>query len=640
MPSLGLVIPTMNSRRYLPRHVKGILPWIDLVQEILVVDSHSTDGSVDYLREHLPSDRLRVSEHPPGLYASWNHGISRLQSEFFIMSTTGDTITRQGVSKLLRHASEASCDIVLSKPAFVDLEGQPHIIRWPVDEIVEKLQVGDFQKLSRLEALVFAAAHPESSLLGSSASNIYRTAFFKERTFPLDWGVAGDAGWVWQHVAEAQWGVLSGCYSTFLLHPPQSLPQDIRPVFRHRPDEVLNESIARWTVAGIVEKRDLAKIGWDKLFGALKDYLDLKTGLDLLRDHRGFWFVNPAAWKQRKRRREASCILRRERDRALAALENSRQSGAQGAPADGIRASAGGENLTFLFFHYGGTPIYLRYAIEHVRMFNPRAEICLVAEKPGEARELDRHGVRLLSTADLPSAGLDRFRESYRHISCFKEKFERFVLERWFMAENLRRERPDRVYIMQDSDVAVFGDASKLLPLLPDCPIALSGPNPHFTFVRGPLGDFLDFILGYYADEERLANAQKLYEERRNSDDIYNLGEMTLLFEFLEKSRTMQMFDTDTPHGYVDTNLHMPESFDHMCLRRRPRKKVLWCREGDRLIPYFLRQGNPVRAFVVHFQGPGKRVFFRFNYPGQKPPASKCFFLNLLFQNTALANFS
>ena len=296
--------------------------------------------------------------------------------------------------------------------------------------------------------------------------------------------------------------------------------------------------------------------------------------------------------------------------------------------------------LTFLLFHYGGIPRYLRNALEHIRVFNPQAEICLVTEANEDLSSLAHLGILHLCIDDLPSPELDLFKERYRHISCFKEKYERFVLERWFMTETLRRQRPDRTYIMQDSDVGVFGDASQLLPLLPDCPIAMSGPNPHFTFIRGSVDEFLQFILDYYADEERLAAAQRLFEERRESERIYNLGEMTLLFEFLEASTSMQMFDTDTPHGYVDTNLHMTEDFDFMQLRRRPRKKVQWRNENGRIIPYFMRGGEPKRAFLVHFQGPGKRVFYRFNKLDRAPNNLSITWLNALYQTKTLANLS
>ena len=115
---------------------------------------------------------------------------------------------------------------------------------------------------------------------------------------------------------------------------------------------------------------------------------------------------------------------------------------------------------------------------------------------------------------------------------------------------------------------------------------------------------------------------------------------MTLLFEFLEKSSSMQMFETDTPHGYIDTNLHMPEAFDFMQLRRRPRKKVRWKTEGRHLIPHFLKNGQPQRAFLVHFQGPGKRVFYRFNRPGRRPGRLFTAWLNALYQTKVLASLS
>jgi len=297
-------------------------------------------------------------------------------------------------------------------------------------------------------------------------------------------------------------------------------------------------------------------------------------------------------------------------------------------------------SLSFLFFHYGQLPKYLHHAIEQVRVFNPNAEIMLITEDAKDVSALATFGISYHQTHEFPSAELDLFKRRYRHISCFKEKYERFVLERWFMTETLRRRRPDRTYIMQDSDVAVFGDASKLLPLLPDCPVSMSGPNPHFTFIRESIDQFLQFILDYYNDEERLTAARRLFEERRNSDHIYNLGEMTLLYEFLEKSKSMQMFDTDTPHGYVDTNLHMPEVFDFMPLRRRPRKKVQWVIEQGRLIPHFLQNGKPKRAFLVHFQGPGKRVFYRYNRVDWTPSQLWVFWLNQLFQRQVLANFS
>lgn len=296
--------------------------------------------------------------------------------------------------------------------------------------------------------------------------------------------------------------------------------------------------------------------------------------------------------------------------------------------------------VTFLFFHYGKIPRYLRNAIEHVRIFNPSARIILTTDGIDDVSMLDSFGVIRHQMSDFPSEELETFRQTYRHISCFKERYERFVLERWFVTETIRRQQPECTYIMQDSDVAVFGDASALLPLLPDCPIALSSNNPHFTFVRGDISGFLNFILNFYANQSRLADSLKRHTEAKDSSRIYNLGEMQFLHEFMQASNEMQRFPTETPAGYVDVNLHIAEGFEAMQLRRRPRKKVFWKNEGGNTIPHFRRDGCLVRAFLVHFQGPGKRVFYRFNGAAWTGHRLGLTVLNVIFQKRFLANLT
>jgi glycosyltransferase involved in cell wall biosynthesis len=319
---LGLIIPTLNSRPYLQRHIQGLLPWIDLVKEIIVVDSQSTDGSPEFLEEKLPHRSLRVVQHPPGLYASWNHGIAQLRTVFFIISTTGDTITREGVERLLRYASAEDSDVVLSKPVLEDMRGRRKKSHWPLDDILTACpNPGQSISFSGLEALIHAMGRPNSALLGSSASNLYRTEFFKRRPFPLDWGVAGDGGWVWHHAAEARWGAISGEYSKFLIHPPQSRKEDLKPKFRQRADWTLSRSVERWISAGDVSREQLEVIGYGNLQAKLTAYLDAKEDLDATRETGGPWIFSPHAWGKRLKRRRSFSELRSSRARSLALLK-------------------------------------------------------------------------------------------------------------------------------------------------------------------------------------------------------------------------------------------------------------------------------------------------------------------------------
>jgi hypothetical protein len=189
--------------------------------------------------------------------------------------------------------------------------------------------------------------------------------------------------------------------------------------------------------------------------------------------------------------------------------------------------------------------------------------------------------------------------------------------------------------------VAVFGDAQQILPLLPEKPICLSNRNPHFTFIKGDVSRFLNFILGFYSDEKRLNASKERFRLQNNLDhNIFNQGEMQFLFDYLDAVEDMCMFNTDTSAGYLDCNIHGSEGFECMELRRRPRKKVFWKLERGSPTPYFKKADALVRVFLLHFQGPGKRVFFRFGGSSFLRTKIGVWFLNQLFQKPLIANFS
>lgn len=295
-----------------------------------------------------------------------------------------------------------------------------------------------------------------------------------------------------------------------------------------------------------------------------------------------------------------------------------------------------GKKVTFLFYHYSKIPKYLRYAVEHIRVFNPDAEIYLITEGVKDVSCFAPFNIQHFEMNTFQSEELSQFKKTYQHISCFKEKFERFVLERWFVTEIIRLRDPNKVYIMMDSDVAVFGDVQNLLDLLPNKPICLSSNNPHFTFIQGSVSNFLKLILSFYQDTKTLQNAQERHHQSRSTHQIYNLGEMEFLYECMQLKQDMIVLDTNTPHGYLDCNIHIHEDFDYLQLRRRPRKWVEWKIEAERLIPYFKKNNHFTRAFILHFQGPGKRIFFRFNSLGKTPNLIRKYFYNCIFQRRLL----
>lgn len=233
---------------------------------------------------------------------------------------------------------------------------------------------------------------------------------------------------------------------------------------------------------------------------------------------------------------------------------------------------------------------------------------------------------------------LQDFRRSYRHISSYNERYEKFCFERWFVSEIIRGSASDKTYVIVDSDVAIFGDVHNIIGSIPHCPISLSGCSPHFSFIRGPMDGFLNYILEFYSDSAKIDIAQKRHLANLKTIDAYNLTDNSFLPSFMQTSSDVQNYNIESLHGFLDTNVHVPQGFDSLQLRRRHRKMVFWKLEDGRAIPYFKRGDEFVKAFILHFQGPGKRVFHRFNSMDGPTSSLQVWWWNQIFQKRCLAN--
>jgi len=321
MASLGVLIPTRNSMRRLPEHLKQAATWIDLAAEVVVVDSLSEDGTVEYLRERLQHCRVRILSRPPGLYESWNYGVQNMESEHTYISTVGDTITREGLRHLIAVAEAQQAEVVMSKPRFVRFPtGAEARIRWPIDDILVQRKAVFPLRLRPLEMVIYAAAHPDGGLLGSSASNLYRTVALKRRPFPTIFGVAGDGAWAVMHAHELSWSVTPSVISTFMLHPTDATEGEQHRSRGMRLDRVLASTVAAAVSEGRLARDDFARLQLERLFAAGSRWMDAKEAFDQARAARFPWSLNPASWLLRMRRNRCRSELDRIKRLALQAF--------------------------------------------------------------------------------------------------------------------------------------------------------------------------------------------------------------------------------------------------------------------------------------------------------------------------------
>lgn len=196
--------------------------WVDLVDEIIVVDSRSTDGTLTLIRSHLQHPNLRIIERDRGLYASWNEGIAAAKGDWIYVSTAGDIIGREHLARLLAAG-------VVSPQRFVDETGAPIVDGPFVNPAIHKAlapfgQVVVPPLLVRLFA--FRKAKP-NALLGSCASDLFKGSFLRARPFPTDYGTHGDTAWTLRHSGEMSLCLVPVAGADFCIHAKEPVSEAV-----------------------------------------------------------------------------------------------------------------------------------------------------------------------------------------------------------------------------------------------------------------------------------------------------------------------------------------------------------------------------------------------------------------------------
>jgi glycosyltransferase involved in cell wall biosynthesis len=322
MRPISVLVPTRNSISLLPKHIEGLRPWLDLAQEVVAVDSHSTDGTREFLERELQHPNLRVLTHPPGLYQSWNFGIAQCRAKYIYVSTVGETITRSGLEQLLATADALRADVVISPPRMVKMSGDAKDKTWPIHWLIEALDLKRPWMMAGSKAQLFAVANLRRGILGSSASNLYRADVLKRFPFRTDFGTAGDLAWGLEHAGAMRIAVLPEPISTFVFHPKSYARSDYAVAdFARKCLEVARQAVQRkaWTPSH-ASGPDEALI--EELLRAWERHLLAKETVEAEK-RSALWLLKPGAWQAHAARRRALAKVEELRKAALVQLRES-----------------------------------------------------------------------------------------------------------------------------------------------------------------------------------------------------------------------------------------------------------------------------------------------------------------------------
>jgi glycosyltransferase involved in cell wall biosynthesis len=300
MSSLSVIIPTLNCAEVIPAHLASLAPWADLAAEIVVVDSHSSDGTPELIRDHLRHPGVRLLDHPRGLYQSWNHGIANTTGSWIYISTVGDSITKEQLVHLWETGEAMQADVVISPPTFKFADGVvPHDRVWPIERILRDHGITRPTALHPVALFFHVLNMLPESYLGSSASNLYRGEHLRARPFPTDYGVVGDTAWSIRHAFDSRHCFTPRTGSEFLYHEKAYAAADFEA--RSRIELALLGLARRTFAAAAPEAAACARFG---------EFMDLQDALQRAKATYGNarqvafppWFLSPQAWRAKAAR--------------------------------------------------------------------------------------------------------------------------------------------------------------------------------------------------------------------------------------------------------------------------------------------------------------------------------------------------
>lgn len=302
LTNIGVMIPTLNSMPAIKAHVSALNEWIRHVGHVVVVDSHSTDGTLDYLRKNLAHDQVTFIDRPRGLYQSWNEGISHIRTKYTYISTVGDLISAANLQRLYEQAEEHHAPVVLSPPRLLDTNGKQLDGTWPIHQFIEEHVKSSVYHLSAVERLAYSCLHSPSTLIGSSASNLYRTQCLQESPFPTDFGHSGDAIWALTRPLDEDWVIMKDVESTFLIHEKTRQKNNSSGGFRPKIYALTKNQLRKMEgmVSGV--EKDLIEYCltemvsfWEHKESVMSHYREIKKGAIP-------WYLSAQGWSVRRQK--------------------------------------------------------------------------------------------------------------------------------------------------------------------------------------------------------------------------------------------------------------------------------------------------------------------------------------------------
>lgn len=137
---LSIIIITYNGLGFLTRCLASLRDFIsDTTCEVIIIDNHSTDGTLDFLHDNYPQLKLIVNDENRGVAAARNQGIKVARGKKLLLLDNDTEATTTAINAMSHHL-DSHHDVGLCSCRLVDKEGIPQDSCKPYPGLMIKLR--------------------------------------------------------------------------------------------------------------------------------------------------------------------------------------------------------------------------------------------------------------------------------------------------------------------------------------------------------------------------------------------------------------------------------------------------------------------------------------------------------------------
>ena len=245
-------MPNLNTLPFLRERFDSIFHQTFNDWELFVYDSHSDDGSWEFIQEVARTDkRVRIAQGPrEGPYPAWNECLRQTSGEYVYIATSDDSMSPDFLEKMTRALDKhRQCELAHCKLAIVDERGEKLRGRmWPdatvfADGAEEFVEIPHVRHAPYNGFLQLTGRHV---FLSITQVLIRRSIFSRVGTFPNRWGSISDFNWEMKAGLVADMVHVPHTFATWRIHSKQATAsQDFASVeYFKKIDEMIYDAVS------------------------------------------------------------------------------------------------------------------------------------------------------------------------------------------------------------------------------------------------------------------------------------------------------------------------------------------------------------------------------------------------------------